>query len=176
MMVGFYACHQEDPDAPWRPIFRCPDLDSFYRLELKVPGQRVGPEPAVLARRVREPADVAERSCWYTRCGQLGLPRDTVLRRLVYVPVKWRPTPLLVTVRRYRCPGLRARLAPGHQLGGGTEGEAEQRGGAVGAEVGRRQPALGQPGPTHRSGVVAHRHRRRAGSRTAAADQRPHPS
>jgi transposase len=33
------------------------------------------------------------------------VPRDTVLRRLSHVPVGWRPTMLVVTVRRYRCPG-----------------------------------------------------------------------
>lgn len=34
-----------------------------------------------------------------------GVARDTVIRRLVHVPFGWRPTTLLVSVRRYRCGG-----------------------------------------------------------------------
>ena len=34
-----------------------------------------------------------------------GQPRDTVTRRLAHEPFGWRPTVLLVTVRRYRCEG-----------------------------------------------------------------------
>ena len=33
------------------------------------------------------------------------MPRDTVSRRLAHEPLGWRPTTLLVTVRRYRCSG-----------------------------------------------------------------------
>jgi len=90
------------------PTFDCPDLDSFClidRLDLTVTGQHVGTDHTVLACRVVEPDDVTERSCWCTRCGELGVPRDTVLRRLAHVPVGWRPTVLDVTVRRYRCLG-----------------------------------------------------------------------
>jgi transposase len=39
------------------------------------------------------------------RCGCEGTPRDTVTRRLAHEPLGWRPTTLLVTVRRYRCTG-----------------------------------------------------------------------
>ncbi|MBC7632678.1 MAG: transposase [Flavobacterium sp.] len=68
-------------------------------------GQQVSTGHRVLACRVVEPDDVTERSCWCTRCEQLGGPRDTVVRRLTHVPVGWRPTLLHVSVRRYRCPG-----------------------------------------------------------------------
>ncbi len=34
-----------------------------------------------------------------------GVVRDTVIWRLVHVPFGWRPTTLLVSVRRYRCCG-----------------------------------------------------------------------
>jgi transposase len=39
------------------------------------------------------------------RCGCEGTPRDTVTQRLAHEPLGWRPTTLLVTVRRYRCTG-----------------------------------------------------------------------
>ena len=90
------------------PTFDCPDLDAFClldRLGLTVTAQHIGEDHSVLACRVVEPEDVTERSCWCTRCGELGVPRDTVLRRLSHVPMGWRPTLLHVTVRRYRCPG-----------------------------------------------------------------------
>ena len=33
--------------------------------------------------------------------------RDTVTRRLAHEPLGWRPTTLVVTIRRYRCTGCR---------------------------------------------------------------------
>ena len=46
---------------------------------------------------------VVESDQWCRRCGAEGIPRDTVTRRLAHEPLGWRPTTLLVTVRRYRC-------------------------------------------------------------------------
>ncbi|WP_424348550.1 ISL3 family transposase [Kocuria sp. CH-021] len=86
------------PDA----TFACPDVTTFCRLDelgLDVVGQRLEPERAVLACRVLEPDQ------WCRRCGCEGAPRDTVVRRLAHEPLGWRPTILLVTVRRYRCTG-----------------------------------------------------------------------
>jgi transposase len=86
------------PDA----TFARPDLTTFCRLDelgLEVLGQRLEPDRAVLACRVME-ADQ-----WCRRCGCEGTPRDTVLRRLAHEPLGWRPTTLLVTIRRYRCTG-----------------------------------------------------------------------
>ncbi len=86
------------PDA----TFSCPDLTTFARLDglgLEVTGQLLERDRAVLACRVVEPDD------WCRRCGCQGLPRDTVTRRLAHEPFGWRPTTLLVTVRRYRCTG-----------------------------------------------------------------------
>jgi transposase len=40
---------------------------------------------------------------WCRRCGAEGAPRDTVTRELAHEPFGWRPTTLLVTIRRYRC-------------------------------------------------------------------------
>lgn len=66
---------------------------------MEVTGQRMETDRAVLACRVVEPDD------WCRRCGCQGVPRDTVTRELAHEPFGWRPTTLLVTVRRYRCTG-----------------------------------------------------------------------
>ena len=82
--------------------FARPDLTTFARLDelgLEVVGQRLEPDRAVLACRVVEPDQ------WCRRCGCQGAPRDSVTRRLAHEPLGWRPTTLLVTVRRYRCTG-----------------------------------------------------------------------
>ena len=84
------------PDA----TFACPDLTTFCRLDelgLEVHGQRLEPDRAVLACRVVEPDQ------WCRRCGCEGSPRDSVTRRLAHEPLGWRPTTLLVSVRRYKC-------------------------------------------------------------------------
>ena len=82
--------------------FACPDLTTFARLDelgLEAIGQRLEPDRAVLACRVVEPDE------WCRRCGCQGRARDTVVRRLAHEPFGWRPTTLLVTVRRYSCAG-----------------------------------------------------------------------
>jgi transposase len=82
--------------------FARPDLTTFARLDelgLEVVGQRVEADRAVLACRVVQP------DRWCRRCGCQGAPRDTVTRQLAHEPLGWRPTTLLVTVRRYRCTG-----------------------------------------------------------------------
>ena len=86
------------PDA----TFARPDLTTFAGLDelgLEAVGQLLEPDRAVLACRVVEPDQ------WCRRCGCEGTPRDTVLRRLAHEPLGWRPTTLLVTIRRYRCTG-----------------------------------------------------------------------
>ena len=86
------------PDAP----FADADLNTFVRLDelgLQVVGQRIEPDRAVLACRVVDPDDRCRR------CGGNGAARDTLVRRLAHEPLGWRPTVLLVTVRRYRCAG-----------------------------------------------------------------------
>ena len=86
------------PDA----TFACPDLTTFCRLnelDLEVVGQRLESDRAVLACRVVEPDE------WCRRCGCQGTARDTGVRRVAHEPFGWRPTTLLVSVRRYRCTG-----------------------------------------------------------------------
>jgi transposase len=68
-------------------------------LGLEAVGQRLEPDRAVVACRVVEPDQ------WCRRCGCQGTARDTVVRRLAHEPFGWRPTTLLVSVRRYRCTG-----------------------------------------------------------------------
>jgi transposase len=91
-------------DAPHATFVR-PDLGSFCRLDelgLQVVGQRIEPSRAVLACRVVETDEFAR---WCRRCGCEAAPRDSVTRRLAHEPLGWRPTTLLITIRRYRCTG-----------------------------------------------------------------------
>jgi transposase len=79
-----------------------PDLTAFCRLDglgLKVVGQRLTAAGAELE------CVVADRDDWCHGCGCQGVPRDTTIRRLAHEPFGWRPTTLLVRVRRYRCAG-----------------------------------------------------------------------
>ena len=85
-------------DATFGPA----DLTTFARLDelgLEVTGQLLTPERAVLECRVVDPDE------WCTRCGCQGRARDSVTRRLAHEPLGWRPTELLLRVRRYRCTG-----------------------------------------------------------------------
>jgi transposase len=90
------------PDATAGAGFACADLTTFCRLDelgLVVTGQRLERDRAFLACRVLEPDQ------WCRRCGCEGAPRDTVVRQMAHEPFGWRPTTLLVVVRRYRCTG-----------------------------------------------------------------------
>jgi transposase len=66
---------------------------------LEVIGQRLEAGRAVLACRI------TDEDRWCRRCGEQGSVRDTVTRQLAHEPFGWRPTTLLVTIRRYRCGG-----------------------------------------------------------------------
>src|SRR3954454_4681811 len=96
----------------------CPDLTMFCRLDelgLVVTGQHLEPDRAFLACRVLEPDQ------WCRRCGCRGIPRDSVVRQLAHEPFGWRPTTLVVTIRRYRCAGC------GHAWRQDTSKAAEPR-------------------------------------------------
>jgi transposase len=89
-------------DATAGAGFACADLTTFCRLDelgLEVTGQRLEAARAVLACRVVEPDE------WCHRCGCRGAARDTVQRTVAHEPFGWRPTVLVVQVRRYRCSG-----------------------------------------------------------------------
>ncbi|MCY0904372.1 ISL3 family transposase [Arthrobacter sp. H14-L1] len=82
--------------------FHSPDLTTFCRLDelgLEATGQYLSGDRAVLACRVVDPDD------WCRNCGSQGIPRDTVTRQLGHEPFGWRPTTLLLRVRRYKCSG-----------------------------------------------------------------------
>ncbi|TJY63659.1 ISL3 family transposase [Arthrobacter sp. CAU 1506] len=82
--------------------FDAPDLTKFCRLDdlgLDVIGQRLEPDRALLICRVADPDQ------WCRGCGCQGIARDTVIRSLAHEPFGWRPTTLLVRLRRYRCAG-----------------------------------------------------------------------
>jgi transposase len=70
---------------------------------LEVVAQHLDPDRSVLARR----AEPGEFDRWCRGCGGEGVPRDTVTRRLAHEPFGWRPTTLLVTIRRFRCAACR---------------------------------------------------------------------
>jgi transposase len=101
MMEVLTLTHQEDLDMH-NATFARPDLSAFARLDelgLEAVGQRLEAGRAVLACRVVEP----DRWCW--RCGCQGVPRENVTRLLAHELLGWRPTTLLLTVRRYQCTG-----------------------------------------------------------------------
>lgn len=82
--------------------FTTPDLTTFCRLDglgLEVTGQRLEPDRAVLACRV------VDDDRWCRGCGCERSVHDVVTRRLAHEPFEWRPTTLLIAVRRYRCTG-----------------------------------------------------------------------
>jgi transposase len=99
--------------------FANPDVTAFARLDglgLQVVGQFIEPDRAVLQCRVVH----TDERC--RRCGELGRARDSTTRRLAHEPLGWRPTLLLVTVRRYRCGGC------GHVWRQDTSEAAQPRG------------------------------------------------
>ncbi|MGC7151361.1 ISL3 family transposase [Paenarthrobacter ureafaciens] len=80
--------------------FLPPDLTTFCRLDelgLEAAGQRLAPGRAVLECRAVDPDN------WCRSCGGQGIPRGTVTRPLAHEPLGWRPTTLLVRVRRFKC-------------------------------------------------------------------------
>lgn len=100
------------------PGFCSPDLEAFClldRLGLTVAGQDVAEDRTVLTCRVVEPDDVVDRSCWVSvaECRAFRGTRWSAGSRTCRSGGARRagrvaPDILHVTVRRYRCPGLRA--------------------------------------------------------------------
>lgn len=82
--------------------FACPDLTTFLGLDalgLTAVGQHLTAERAVIE--CRMPIGFEDPFC--KACGAQGQARGTVARRLAHVPVGWRPTQLLVRLRRFAC-------------------------------------------------------------------------
>lgn len=80
-----------------------PDLTTFLGLDtlgLTAVGQHLTAERALIE--CRMPISVEDPFC--KACGAQGVARGTVARRLVHVPAGWRPTQLVVRLRRFSCP------------------------------------------------------------------------
>ena len=77
--------------------FACPDLTTF--LGLIVVGQHLTAKRAVIECRI--PIGFEDPFCKV--CGAQEQARGTVARRLAHVPVGWRPTQLVVRLRRFAC-------------------------------------------------------------------------
>jgi len=81
-------------------IFTTPNLTTFTGLDqlgLTAIGQRLTTVKAEILCKVTNPDP------WCRTCGEAGVPRDTVTRRLAHAPFGWRPTTLIIRHRRYRC-------------------------------------------------------------------------
>jgi hypothetical protein len=120
---------------------------------------RVDADRAVLACRITEP------DRWCHRCGEEGTSRDTVTRQLAHEPFGWRPTTLLVTVRRYPLRRLYPCVAPRQQRYGPSTGQVVTACSALGS--GSHCVPTSERGTGRRSarGVVEHRQQRGAGRR-----------
>ena len=90
-----------DLDVP-ETTFACPDLTTFLGLDalgLTAVGQHLTAKRAVIE--CRMPIGFEDPFC--KACGAQGVSRGTVARRLAHVPVGWRPTQLVVRLRRFAC-------------------------------------------------------------------------
>ena len=82
--------------------FTGPDLTTFLGLDalgLTAVGQYLTPARAIVE--CRMPIGFEDPFC--KACGAQGVSRGTVSRRLAHVPVGWRPTQLVVRLRRFAC-------------------------------------------------------------------------
>lgn len=110
------------------------------------------------------------------RCGADGVPRGTVVRRLAHEPFGWRPTTLLIRVRRYRCEGCERVWRQE------TEAAAQPRAKLSRAAVRWALDGLVVQAPDCGAGrrgsrsVVAHRERRGPRRGPPGPDRRPRPA
>ncbi|SDM92140.1 transposase family protein [Actinomyces ruminicola] len=84
--------------------FTAPDLASFLGLDalgLTATGVCLEQERALVECRL----EALEEDPFCRVCGAQGVAVGTVARRLAHVPFGWRPTHLLVRLRRWRCQG-----------------------------------------------------------------------
>ena len=96
-----YTRHLRDLDVP-ETTFTGPDLTTFLGLDalgVTAVGQYLTAKRAVIE--CRMPTGFEDPFC--KACGAQGVSRGTVARHLAHVPVGWRPTQLVVRVRRFAC-------------------------------------------------------------------------
>ena len=139
--------------------FTDPDLTTFLGLDalgVTAVGRLLALTRAVVECRVPIGSEVP----FCKACGAQGASRGTVARRLAYVPVGWRPTQLVVRVRRLTCTHCRRAWRQD------TSGLAEPRTGLARSAVewGLRAPCpgarAGVSGSSHPGDVLAHRQQR----------------
>ena len=112
--------------------FACPDLTTFLGLDalgLTAVGQHLTAERAAIE--CRMPIGFEDPFC--RSCGAQGVARGTVARRLAHLPTGWRPTQLVVRVRRFACTHCHRVRVAGHLGPGPAAGSADPRGRRVGA-------------------------------------------
>lgn len=83
-----------------RNPFGIPDLTEFFGLDklgLKAIGQSIREHDAQVL------CEVVGGEEFCRGCGAVGVRRDTVKRQLHHVPYGWRPTTLVLVIRRYAC-------------------------------------------------------------------------
>ena len=96
-----YTRHLRDLDVP-ETTFTDPDLTTFLGLDvlrLTAVGQLLTAERAVIECRML----IGFEDPFCKACGAQGVSRGTVARYLAHVPVGWRPTHLVVRLRRFAC-------------------------------------------------------------------------
>lgn len=134
---------------------------------LEVTGQRLKPDRALFACRI------TDDDRWCRRCGEQGTVRDSVTRQLAHEPFGWRPTTLLVTVRRFRCAGC------AHVWRQDTSKAAEPRAVLSRAAVGVESHCLPAPervtGRRRTRSVARHRQQRNPRRRSPGPHRRPGP-
>ena len=112
--------------------FTDPDLTTFLGLDalgLTAVGQLLTSTRAIVE--CRMPIGFEDPFC--KACGAQGVSRGTVARRLSHVPVGWRPTQLVVRVRRLACTHCRRVWRQDTSGPGPAAGAADPLGGGVGA-------------------------------------------
>ena len=148
-----YTRYLGDLDVP-EATFTGPDLTTFLGLDalgLTAVGQLLTSTRAIVE--CRMPIGFEDPFC--RACGAQGVSRGTVARHLVHVPVGWRPTQLLVRMRRFACTHCRRmrRQDTGHLHLGRAQDPADplsrglgDAGPCPGAHV--RLPGSSRPGGT----------------------------
>ncbi len=151
--------------------FTGPDLTTLLELDalgLTAVGQHLTVERAVVECRI--PVWFEDPFC--KACGAQGQARGTVARRLAHVPVGWRPTQLLVHVRRFAC--THCRRAWRQDTSSLAEPRARLTRSAVewGAAGPRPGVHVGLPGSSPPGDLLAHRQQHDPGKSSGHAVRR----
>ena len=154
--------------------FACPDLTTFLGLDalgLTAVGQHLTAERTVIE--CRTPIGFEDPFC--KACGAQGQAHGTVARRLAHVPVGWRPTQLLVRLRRFACTHCRRVWRQDTS----SLAEPQDPADPLGRRVGTAGPCpgvhVGLPDSSRPGDLLAHRQQRDPGKRSGHAVRRSPP-